>query len=329
MKKPFLITTDLHLTNNERDSYRWGLFEWLQHQIIIHDVQRLLILGDITDAKDNHSSRLVNRVVDELAHLGTFCPVDVMMGNHDYLVAGIPFFEFMNHIPNVRFIFEQYEDGNTLFLPHTKNPIESWADVEFNNFDYVFMHQTVSGAVASNGQKMDGELGSKFRSRCKIYSGDIHVPQVIGDVEYVGSPYPVHFGDRFKGRCILINADGTPEDLHFPTIQKFTARITNASELRTLQIKPGDQIKIEVDLPQSMRADWFSVKQELVRKCESIGADICGINLVSKVKKRVLISEGEKHVAAAARGSDVVVRRFAEHEKLAEDLVLVGLELVK
>ncbi|HWY34909.1 MAG TPA: hypothetical protein VNX68_09695, partial [Nitrosopumilaceae archaeon] len=59
-----LITSDLHLTDKDRDEYRWGLFPWLKQQIISYKPTTLLFLGDTTDAKDRHSAKLTNRIVD-------------------------------------------------------------------------------------------------------------------------------------------------------------------------------------------------------------------------------------------------------------------------
>jgi len=41
-----LITSDLHLTDRDRDEYRWGLFPWIAEQIDKHEVSTLLFLGD-------------------------------------------------------------------------------------------------------------------------------------------------------------------------------------------------------------------------------------------------------------------------------------------
>src|SRR5487761_1958728 len=260
MKHPILITTDLHFTANPRDAYRWGLFPFLKETCKQHQVSRLLILGDITDAKDYHPSTLVNRLVSELVNLSLYVDeLIILCGNHDYLKSGEPYFQFLDRFERIRFISAPTELEGALFLPHTKTPKTDWAEFDFKEYDFVFLHQTVTGAIASNGQVMDGELDSKFISKpstLSIYSGDIHVPQVIGDVEYIGSPYPVHFGDTFSPRLLFIDSNGSCRDLVFDSIKRFTVNITHPDELLKLKLKTGDQVKVRVVMSSENKHNW-------------------------------------------------------------------------
>lgn len=38
-----LLTSDLHLTDRDRDEYRWGLFPWLKEQIAVYKPRILLL----------------------------------------------------------------------------------------------------------------------------------------------------------------------------------------------------------------------------------------------------------------------------------------------
>ena len=104
-----IITTDLHLTNRERDAYRWDLFPWLEKKLATTDSTDLVILGDLTDAKDGHSAALVNRITDTLANLPV--QVTILKGNHDYIDEETPFFRFLNKLDNVHFIVQPLENG--------------------------------------------------------------------------------------------------------------------------------------------------------------------------------------------------------------------------
>ena len=97
-----IITSDLHLTDRARDEYRWELFPWLIELVEETGSDEVLILGDLTDAKNNHSAELVNRMVKELTNLPAH--VYVLKGNHDYVDPDQPFFGFLNEIPGVRFV---------------------------------------------------------------------------------------------------------------------------------------------------------------------------------------------------------------------------------
>src|SRR5277367_5080261 len=96
-----LITSDIHLTDNPRDKYRWNLLPWLGEQAKKYQVDKIFILGDLTDSKDRHSASLVNAFVTSIIKLASECPVILLKGNHDYIDENTPFFMFTNSLPNV------------------------------------------------------------------------------------------------------------------------------------------------------------------------------------------------------------------------------------
>jgi DNA repair exonuclease SbcCD nuclease subunit len=330
---PTLLAADLHLTANPRDEYRWSLIDWIEAQKVTQHLKSVILLGDLTDAKDNHSAVLVNRVVNSIKRLAQTMQVVVLRGNHDYLVSDHPFFQFLSQLPNVLFlnVITAIDLGkaNAIFLPHTKTPKEDWGTVmPWRTYDIGFMHQTVSGSVASNGEKLDGEIsGEVTKERLKFYSGDIHVPQVVGDVEYVGSPYHVHFGDRFKPRCIVLDERLGAHDLHFPTLEKFVAQVTSVEDLQRLDIKEGDQLKVVVQIPTSMTADWFKIKKDITEYCTKRGVKLYGVELKVAARRRLLVNESAAPVKAVNMGLEAAIKTFASKEKLPQDVVNAGLEI--
>lgn len=336
-----VLVSDLHLTNNPRDAYRWGLFPWLAELRRTYPTLRyVFVLGDLTDAKDKHSSELVNEVVRCLVDLtDAGLEVYVLQGNHDYLKEGNPFFGFLEHLDNIHFISQPIgikfpEIGSVFFVPHMRDS-KRLLELPYTNHDLVLMHQTVGGAVASNGQKMNGELPSRFLpSYVKVFSGDIHVPQVVGDVEYVGSPYHVHFGDRFKPRAILLDEDRY-QDVHFPTIERFTVDLSpkTASEcesrLDNLRLKPDDQLKVRVLLGSSLVGEWWDIKRRIIDWCHNHNVMLCGLEMTGKPRRKLLLSEAEQFSYASLHGVESTLLRFAEKEKLSPDVVQIGMELMK
>jgi len=330
MKYPILITSDLHLTAAPSTSYRWGLFPWLAAQIKEHHVRTLLILGDLTDAKDGHSAELVNRIVMAINSL----PIDdvrILCGNHDWLKKGQEFFRFLNLLPNVEFMVKPTEDMDTVgpsayFLPYSKDPAADWKGMDFSHYDLLFLHQTVKGAIASNGQEMDGEpLPALNASR--VYSGDIHVPQVIGGLTYVGSPYHVHFGDAFTPRCLLLDKRGEQYDLHFKTISRIVVKVSSQRELQRKRFKEGDQVKLRFELPESDAHQWSALRRNAVAYLTDQGVEVHGVELiVSKTRKRVDL--GGKRSRASYTPQESILR-FVEHEELGAELLDAGLDILE
>lgn len=255
----------------------------------------------------------------------------ILTGNHDWLKAGQEYFRFLNAFPNVEFITEPTEDRETTgplayFLPYSKSPAKDWQNLDFSHYDYLFMHQTVSGSISSNGQIMDGDPLPPLNAG-KVYSGDIHVPQVIKGVEYVGSPYHVHFGDEFKPRAVLIERNRNAVDLHFETIRRVTIKVAGLRELRKLKFRSGDQVKLRVELSEAEAHDWSRIRREAAAILREAEVVIAGIELiVVKVNRRISLRESRKRQALSPADS---ILRFVETEELGAEALDAAMEIIE
>jgi len=216
-----LITSDLHFTDRPHDRYRFDIINQLDKLAQQHGVDAVWLLGDITDAKNNHSAALVNEIADGLVWLSETVPVHIVCGNHDYVDADEPFLFFLNHVPNINFYSGPHgaadvpiEDGLVYAVPNgyfeqgVRDYKKLTSDYK-NGADLVVLHETVQGAVTSSGYEMEAKWSPKRvcdHFKTTVISGDIHVPQKYGDFYYCGSPYPVHFGDSFKPRVLLFDS---------------------------------------------------------------------------------------------------------------------------
>jgi hypothetical protein len=299
----------------------------------------LLFLGDLTDAKDYHSSSLVNGVVAGIQRLRTLVPsIRILMGNHDYLRRDHAYFAFLSAIPGVRFITRPWDDmGETsdgpacMFLPHTRTPSKDWATLDLEtHFTYVFMHQTVGGSVASNGMKMEDEGVPEIKGP-KVYSGDIHVPQVIKGVEYVGSPYHVHFGDDFKPRCLLLDKRNRPVDLStvgvFP--RRVKVKVETLRQLKQLKdkLERGDHVKLHITLDAADAHDWARIKREAMSWLDGVGAEVHGIGLEVRASAASIADLSAPKPKWFS--DDEVVEQFVRAEDLGADVLEAGLRAMK
>ena len=340
MRLPALLFSDPHFTVNPKDEYRWKLWSWLRQKIDEESIKTLICLGDLTDAKDYHSSTLVNRLVHEIVTTaGSVERFHILMGNHDYLREGEAFFSFLNHLDHVRFITQRWDDAlddakgpPCIFLPHTKTPAKDWEELDCSQFEYVFMHQTIKGAVASNGMKMEGEQIPDLSAWSTVYSGDIHVPQKIRGLEYIGSPYHVHFGDNFKPRCILIDQQGKSRDLRFPSLQRLVLNLEwkadGLDHRAVLATKPGDQVKVRVRLDRADLASWPRVKREAARLLQQAEVEIMGLELVIAGSEARKAASMEGHKGVGFLSDPDVVSRFCEAEDLGGDVLDLGLKII-
>lgn len=298
-----LITTDLHLTDRERDEYRWELFPWLARRLFKDPDKLILILGDLTDEKDGHGSALVNRIVDALHSLPG--RVMVLMGNHDYRDRKTPFFRFLGRSGgDVHFVHEPTEfvhrRMSMLLLPHTRTPVEDWDRLEPpRGLDAIFCHQTFNGAAAANGSELASPLPANYwRDRgitCPVLSGDIHTPQELGQVTYVGTPYPVAFGDAHEPRVASTRMEGRKLHVSWlpvPSIRKAVLEIAGPEGLAGLQA--GDQAKVRLRLARAEFAEFDARKSAILAQAKKQGVHVHAVELLEA-------TGDELQQAAAAR----------------------------
>lgn len=278
--------SDLHLTSNERDEYRWGLFPWVREQ----GAARLLILGDLTDAKDYHPAQLVNRLVSELEQTAELMEVHIVRGNHDGIDPEWPYFRFLNAIPNIYFYHEPSylcEEPRVLVLPHTRDYEGDWGDLDLGA-EVILLHATVQGAQAEAGGSLSGIPAGLFHEAELVLAGDVHVPQKVGKVEYVGAPYPIRFGDKFRTRAIYFNKQGKREARHFETLQRLSLVLDSPEQLNPKTMREGDQYKIKMLLDKASALDWTKVKQAVRDKCKQAKVDLISLDLERKPEGKVV-----------------------------------------
>ena len=290
-----------------------------------------MVLGDLTDAKDYHPAELVNRIVREFSKLSEVVDnIYILKGNHDQLKEGSMFFAFLDELPNVKVITRPTEvgDGEALcyFLPYSRNPGTEWASLDFSHYDYLFLHQTVRGAVASNGQEMDGEALPSLNA-AKVYSGDIHVPQIAGAVEYVGSPYHVHFGDAFVPRCVAIQRDRRAFDLNFETTRRLSLKLEGRAGIVRLRdvASATTQAKVTVRLSRAEAHEWQAIRREVIEACLASRIELCGLKL--EVEKPAGKAGTRPRRCAVDPGE--AMYRYVDADGLGGDLLDIGLEIME
>ncbi len=287
-----LLTTDLHLSEKSEDQYRFDLFPW----IIKHfknKVGTVVILGDITDRKNYHADFFVNKVVDSIRSLAKHFNVYILCGNHDYDVDPTqPFFSFLGKYkrvtyvlePTVRGIMMDNKSAGVLFLPHTRNPGEDWSILsrsEMKLVDIIFMHQTFRGAITESGYELGGISSKRFeRFECPILSGDIHVPQQLGPITYVGCPYHIRYGDTFEPRVLLLNRKFETKDVHFPAPRKLMLDVDPYSNLpKLMKHHRGDKVKVRIHLARDQFGGWPEYRDRVRETARNMGLKLHSIIL--------------------------------------------------
>ncbi len=309
-----LILSDLHLEDSLLTEYRWGIFDFLEDIIDTYDIDSLYILGDITEKKDNHSSKLVNRIIDNLLRFRQ--KIFILKGNHDYF--DVPFFKFLSYISNIRFIDEQLLlDNGDLFIPYSKS-----LDIPKLQYKRLFLHHEFKGARLHNGYVLDTGL-DPIPSDCVIFSGHIHMKQVLNNIIYIGAPYPIYFGDNGYNGGVFITEEDNYKFIPYRTIGRWGVTISSVDELKYMQLKPNDQIKLKLRLSRGDLHMFDDIVGEIRAYLKNIDVSLISVTLDTPKTTERHESEYSKKETPVE-----IVEKFSQTEKLPEPYTYRGKEIV-
>jgi DNA repair exonuclease SbcCD nuclease subunit len=320
----YILLSDLHLTTNPLDEYRWKWLEkfteWLKNYKPKTNLN-IVILGDITENKDRHSNILVNRFINFISSwIDNDTNIIILSGNHDGVDVSKPFFRFLNKIRRVTMIIEPTVIDRNLFLPHAKNPVKDWeelSELDLNKIQYIFMHQAVNEAKTSSGFEVVSSISSDYfkGTKAKIISGDIHVPQVVDNVTYVGSPYPVYFGDNFKGRFMTIDTStNSTKGIHIPSISKIKVRVSSLEELKKVNMNRGDQVSMEYVLDNTEHYKWSESRDKIRTYLRGQGVTTVSLELIIPKSRTTLRIRKGQHVGV--RSDEYYIKEYSKRNKL-------------
>jgi hypothetical protein len=320
-----ILTGDWHLDDNPANASRWLVFDALENAMASYGDRHILILGDLGDRKDRHPGALVNRLVQEFqkqVRLGA--QFDIIMGNHDKPLNGPAYWTFLNEHPGVRFYDKPTWKSNILLLPYSSDPAAEWPTFLDGGPDVIFMHQTVTG-VRENGQLLKNDKMPDLPDDIPIYSGDIHTPQRVGPVTYVGAPHHCRFGDTHSCRMLIID-DKTYRargqiDLFPP--RKVIAEISSIKELEALGLQAGDQVRIRWKLPVSKMDQW-ELDEEAVQEWQHDNGVI-----IDSLEPTITMDAVNSELKSLSEEPAEILRAYAEAEGIEGPLLDYGLELLE
>jgi calcineurin-like phosphoesterase family protein len=319
-----LLTADWHLDDNPDNEYRWQIIELVFQNLVQHKIDEVFILGDTWDRKDRHSAALVNRTVEGFRCLAGRAPLTILRGNHDTTLRDPSFWEFLNGFDKISYVTKPEFRGQLALLPFTPNPKLDWSEFNLSDFKALFMHVTYPGAIGENGFKLDGTKGLPiFRGSIKIYSGDVHTPQTFGNFVHVGAPHGVKFGDRFPCRMLLLDEQTfhVVDEIKLSPPRKLMLEIKSIDDLAKVRIRPGDQVKIRFTCDPSVIGEFGSTEAALDSWARESGASIAGTEVIVQSTRSENIDTNQT--------PEAILTQFAEKEEITDDLLGVGLSLLR
>src|SRR5215471_1586793 len=318
-----LLVTDLHLDDNPENDYRWAIWEHILQAVIQHRVETVFILGDWVDRKDRFPARFINRLFDEVYRLTGRTRLVVLRGNHDTAMTPPSYFDcFATKIEGLEYVTAPRPYfSHCLLLPFTATPKQDWASLRLGDYKAVMMHATVTGAVVENGIIMENANFPILPRHVKFYSGDVHVPQTIRNITYVGAPHPIKFGDDFPCRMLMLN-DDYDIDLEIPLSppKKHMADITSLDDLAGLSVRHGDQIKIRFQCPAGAIEHWGETERQIIAWAGEHGVTVAGTEVIVGVRTPETLDTEQT--------PEAILKGFAAREGLSPELLQTGLDLL-
>lgn len=324
-----LITADLHWSSNPRDRYRHDYVDTIVKEIKKNRVETALILGDLTSEKDKHDAWLVNQVFSHITRMARWCHVIIVMGNHDYISPDCPFFQTLGHLQGVTWIsrpigFHLFKQ-KCLFLPHTRDYQRDWDGVDVRMYPLVFTHNTFEGAKAESGEKLSGIPRSVFNRKQVVISGDVHVPQKLSPVEYVGAPYEIKFGDDFESRMLLMDHNGKRISIPYDGPRKLLLNIRLVdADVRIEGLRKDDMLKIQVYLKAGQFGEFQRFKDRVYATAAKWGYSIYQILPVVEPGEPVVTRKRSRK-----RDDEEVLKDYATATRVKKSVVKTGVKLMR
>jgi len=334
-----LLFSDPHIVDAPTEEYRWEFLEKsLPSLAKQYGVDKIWCLGDLTDRRDRHSGTLVNRLVKVVRTLPV--PLKILMGNHDGALGYKEghYWEFLTEIDGVEyfteptFVFEM----NLLALPFSPTPLESWKNYSLNQYKCVLMHQTVAGALIEGNRKISEQDGHKLPVLPRgvpIYSGDVHRPQQVGPITYVGTPYPVRFGEDWPGRVLIVDSSNYSkyEEIILSSIRRTILDLNpaNLEKLKTGGWKSGDQLRVRFSLNSQNLANWPEDEARIRDLVAATGATLLSVEALLSEE----ITTESKTLASSTNLEELdpkdTLRLFAKEESISQELLDTGISILE
>ena len=261
----YLVLGDLHLKSDNL-SVAKKLFDWVVEDMEIRrtykDGWTVILLGDVYETKSilrAEAQNLFYKFVADLLGLGV--TIHVLMGNHDYVNLDCTdhAFSFLDNFKNERLnIVDEVtviDDGGICLAPFFRSSdefVEKINSAQTKKDALLFCHQAFKGAVYNSvggltekGECDPARIRDKFST---IYSGHIHLHQMIGNIMYVGTPYSQSFGEANTSKVILELTKDRGQHLIDTSIVGLPKHICIKIDAESLKIpkneaKDGDHVK--------------------------------------------------------------------------------------
>ena len=249
-----LVLGDLHfMTSNilESEALIERVEEFLDEN---RQIERVVLLGDVQHFHEKLYSTPFNNLCKFLNILREYCPVVILVGNHDmyYNEVFLTDDHCLNSFKNcdkITIVDKPIKIGTDIFMPYVYpgrmfealNTIKDWKSASV-----IFAHQEVAGCKMGAIISVDGDIypetGVPF-----LVSGHIHLhhrPQ--SNVYYPGSPLCHAFGENAHPIIAVIDTQTLKIDEYKLKLPRKKLLYVNLEDFTEIEKPEDDQMQIKV-----------------------------------------------------------------------------------
>lgn len=225
-----ILTSDLHCDEGIFLNILLEYLDFMDDYAKEHGIKKIFILGDLLNKANNVKSGMFIELFKRFKELKeNGYKIYLLLGNHDIfsILGNRSLLETFEEYCTVISTTTQIEiDGIKINLvPYTKEQ----CDVPTYDADYLFTHLDIAtfdlgNGKISNNTEMFSFKPELFAEYKKVFTGHYHRRQKKENIEYIGSPYQLSFGeagDENKGFVVFDTETETQEFIRYPNAPKF------------------------------------------------------------------------------------------------------------
>lgn len=231
MSKRILAFSDIHIHPHKKSSERLEdclkALEWVFNTAVEHDIQDIVFAGDLFHDRQKIDVLTYQRTFEIFNKYlkSTSLKIFLLLGNHDlwhyqrWDISSVFPLAALNGVKVIdRPDTVKVAGKDISFLPYTHDPINDLKKITNKSDNRIlFGHVAIDGALlntmhgtqAEVGVEHDGEMikvnSDIFQGWDGVYLGHYHAEQKLDyNVEYIGSPLQLSFGEAFQHKHVII-----------------------------------------------------------------------------------------------------------------------------
>lgn len=210
IKRAFLVTdTHFGVRNNsvewmdiQKDYFYNFLIPLIKKELRDGDV--LIHLGDVFDSRQAINLRVLDLSMEIFETISKILPVHMICGNHDIYqkksnkINSLSVFKWLPniHIYTDPVVIHTPSKNKLLLLPWQDDNLIEKEIVLNANAHFAFCHTDVQNLKLNHKTLIEhGNEPELYKSYKSMYTGHIHLTQVLGNIRVLGSPYQITRSD--------------------------------------------------------------------------------------------------------------------------------------